>query len=130
MRIRKLGKGQSVIFCIPDEIRFKILALPNKYSRSDIDVSDVLCWAVSETWVDIQRSMPLWAAQGKQYIHQCKLWEAASQGGPIHLSYSRASKFLEPESQSLEDWYQPRCRDAPVLHHQSNESITMRLISE
>ncbi|KAF4259859.1 hypothetical protein KXW81_000287 [Aspergillus fumigatus] len=69
MRMRKLGKGQSVVFCIPDEIRFKILALPHKCSRSDIDVADVLCWAVSETWVDIWRSMPLWAAQAEPKQH-------------------------------------------------------------
>ncbi|KAF7592481.1 hypothetical protein BBP40_000216 [Aspergillus hancockii] len=130
MRMRKLGKGQSVIFCIPDEIKFKILALPNKCSRSSIDVSDVLRWAVSETWVDIRRSMPLWAAQGKRYVHQCRLWEAASQGGKVQLSLSRASEFLEPEAQSLDDRYRPRRGDAPVLHHQSDESTPMCLISE
>ncbi|GFG19284.1 hypothetical protein IFM5058_09909, partial [Aspergillus udagawae] len=43
---------------------------------------------------------------------------------------SRASEFLEPESQSLEDRYRPRRGDAPVLHHQSNESTAMCLISE
>ncbi|KAH1338971.1 hypothetical protein KXX67_009426 [Aspergillus fumigatus] len=122
MRMRKLGKGQSVVFCIPDEIRFKILALPHKCSRSDIDVADVLCWAVSETWVDIRRSMPLWAAQGKRYIQQCRLWEAASQDGKVQLSFSRASEFLEPESQSLDDRYRPRRGEATVLHHQSDET--------
>ncbi|KAH1900111.1 hypothetical protein KXV57_008631 [Aspergillus fumigatus] len=130
MRMRKLGKGQSVVFCIPDEIRFKILALPHKCSRSDIDVADVLCWAVSETWVDIRRSMPLWAAQGKRYIQQCRLWEAASQDGKVQLSFSRASEFLEPESQSLDDRYRPRRGEATVLHHQSDESTPMCLISE
>jgi hypothetical protein len=130
MRMRKLGKGQSVIFCIPDEIKFKILALPNKCSRSNIDVSDVLRWAVSETWVDIRRSMPLWAAQGKRYVHQCRLWEAASQGGKAQLSLSRASDFLEPEAQSLDDRYRPRRGDAPGLHHQPDESTPMCLISE
>ncbi|KAL3412906.1 hypothetical protein V8F44DRAFT_645694 [Aspergillus fumigatus] len=130
MRMRKLGKGQSVIFCIPDEIKFKILALPNKCSRSNIDVSDVLRWAVSETWVDIRRSMPLWAAQGKRYVHQCRLWEAASQGGKAQLSLSRASDFLEPEAQSLDNRYRPRRGDAPFLHHQPDESTPMCLISE
>lgn len=53
MRMRKLGNGQSVVFCIPKEIQFKILALSEKNSKSTINVSDVICWAVSETWIEV-----------------------------------------------------------------------------
>ncbi|KAH2588135.1 hypothetical protein KXW93_007326 [Aspergillus fumigatus] len=74
--------------------------------------------------------MPLWAAQGKRYVHQCRLWEAASQGGKAQLSLSRASDFLEPEAQSLDNRYRPRRGDAPFLHHQPDESTPMCLISE
>ena len=48
MRMRKLGKGQSVVFCIPEEVKCSILELSGKHEKSDIDVSDVLRWAVSE----------------------------------------------------------------------------------
>jgi hypothetical protein len=42
MRMRKLGKGQSVVFCIPEEIQVKILGCTAKLQASDIAVSDVL----------------------------------------------------------------------------------------
>ncbi|KAB5525653.1 hypothetical protein GE09DRAFT_1257349 [Coniochaeta sp. 2T2.1] len=64
MRMRKLGKGQSVVFCVPEEIRMKILDVTGKPENSDIDVSDVLIWSIHETYSDLRKSMPLWAAQG------------------------------------------------------------------
>lgn len=71
--MRKLGKGQSVIFCIPEEIKFSILELSEKHDKLDIDVLDVLCWAIAGTWTDTQCSMPLWATQGQQFKRQCML---------------------------------------------------------
>lgn len=59
MRMRKLGKGQSVVFCVPQEMNTKILALKADAGDSNIDVYDILCWVVSETFNDIRRSMPL-----------------------------------------------------------------------
>ena len=55
MRMRKLGKGQSVVFCIPDEIRRRIQELTKQPIDADISVSDVLRWAISETFIDIRR---------------------------------------------------------------------------
>lgn len=69
MRMRKLGKGQSVIFCIPEEVKSSILELTDKHEKSDIDVSDVLQWAVSETWMDTRHSMPLWVTQFQKTMH-------------------------------------------------------------
>lgn len=69
MRMRKLGKGQSVVFCVPEEIETKILTCTFKPDNASIDVLDVLSWAISETCVDVSRSMPLWAAQGKRFEH-------------------------------------------------------------
>lgn len=83
MRMRKLGKGQSVVFCVPEEIRSKILSIIGKPSGYDIDVSEVLRWAVSETWADMQRSIPLWAIQGERFERQNNLWSKARRGGEI-----------------------------------------------
>jgi len=68
MRMRNLGKGQSVAFCIPAEIQTKILAISGKNDATTIDVSDVLVWSIHETYVNLQRSMPLWAAQGTRFL--------------------------------------------------------------
>ncbi|KAJ5383167.1 hypothetical protein N7517_001078 [Penicillium concentricum] len=72
--MRKLGKGQSVVFYIPRDIQFKILALSGKHTNSEITVSDVLRWAVSETWTELRHRMPIWAVQGKRFERQRAIW--------------------------------------------------------
>ncbi|KAB2100064.1 hypothetical protein AG0111_0g11729 [Alternaria gaisen] len=67
MRMRKLGKGQSIVFCIPEEIQTKILQCISKSCSTEIEVSDLLAWAIAETWADMRRNIPLWAAQGHRY---------------------------------------------------------------
>ncbi|KAF2653745.1 hypothetical protein K491DRAFT_780118 [Lophiostoma macrostomum CBS 122681] len=106
MRMRKLGKGQSVIFCIPEEIQNKILERTAKRNSADIDVSDVLTWTIAETWADMRRSVPLWATQGVRYeTHKDHLNGAET-------TVEQAKEFLEKEAQTLEDRYQPRTRES------------------
>ena len=117
--------GQSVVFCIPEEIKIKILA---RTSKRDIDVSDVLCWAISDTWVDILRSMPLWATQGQRFERQSEIWAGARTKNGLVISQVQASKFLESESQSLEDRYRPyptakSSSFVPFPQHKNNNLI-------
>ncbi|RDW69108.1 uncharacterized protein DSM5745_08868 [Aspergillus mulundensis] len=121
MRMRDLGKGQSVVFCMPAEIKTKILSLIGKPDNYTIEVSDVLRWAVSETWVEMQRNIPLWAVQGERFERQCILWRKA-RGGAIPENHAKL--FLEPESQSLEQRYRPRAdkNAAPFLVSASNKN--------
>lgn len=65
MRMRKLGKGQSVVFCVSDEIRAKIMERRAATRSSDITVPKVILWSISETHSEIRRSMPLWAVQAR-----------------------------------------------------------------
>ena len=130
MRMRKLGKGQSVIFCVPEEVQSSILELTGKHDKSNIDVSDVLQWAVTETWMDTRRSMPLWATQGQRFERQCTLWNETRQEGELHMSARQAKEFLEPESQTLEHRYRPRHNDAPIVNGSTqfpNENIQRML---
>ncbi|KAB8071219.1 hypothetical protein BDV29DRAFT_159701 [Aspergillus leporis] len=115
MRLRKLGKGQSVVFCIPEEIKVKVLSLTGKQNECNIEVSDVLRWAISETWLDLRRSIPLWAVQGERYTYQSKLWHEIGQDDGSTMSVSQAQGFLEPESQSLECRYRPQDKYKPFL---------------
>lgn len=103
--MRKLGKGQSVVFCIPEEIRTKIFSLSGT-STGSIGVPDVIHWALTETWVDTYRSIPLWAVQGKRFDHQNALWN--SYHDQIEIPSEQAKAFLEEESQTLEQRYRPR----------------------
>ena len=106
--MRKLGKGQSLVFCIPDEIQAKILQLKEVTEPSSVEVLDVLCWSISETFHDHRRSMPLWAMQGRRFINQQKIWEAARRDGCLELPKDMAEQFLEDELQSLDHRYRPR----------------------
>lgn len=114
MRMRKLGKGQSVIFYIPDEIKSNIISLTGHRDELDIDVSDVLCWAISETWHDIQRSIPLWATQAERFGRQSVLWDKARKDGQTTMTTAQAIEFLEPEYQSLESRYRPGWHRSPL----------------
>ena len=108
MRMRKLGQGQSIVFCVPEEIKIKILARMSKPDCSPVEVVDVLCWAISETCIDLQRSMALWAAQGRRFESQKLLWEQTKTNDVLTMTATQAEAFLEQESQSLADRYHPR----------------------
>ncbi|OKL56628.1 hypothetical protein UA08_08214 [Talaromyces atroroseus] len=105
MRMRKLGHGQSVVFCVPDEIQYKIREQTGKVSPEKIDVSDVLSWAIRGTWEDTKKSIPLWAAQGERFVSHARLWDEIA--GHSAMSSEQAKSFLEEEAQSLEQRYQP-----------------------
>ncbi|OJJ43588.1 hypothetical protein ASPZODRAFT_28243 [Penicilliopsis zonata CBS 506.65] len=112
MRMRGLGHGQTVVFCVPEEIQAKITPEPRS-----ITVSDVLCWVISETATDMRRSIPLWAAQGRRFQRQEALWEA-------DVDSVHAQLFLEDESQSLSERYQPKQQE--VIDTAPADAITAR----
>ncbi|EJT69150.1 hypothetical protein GGTG_13259 [Gaeumannomyces tritici R3-111a-1] len=101
MRMRKLGKGQSITFCVPQEIETKIL---QRAGKNSIEVMDVLEWSIHETFADIQRSIPLWAVQGRRYAHQKSIY---SQAGSGLITQDLANKLLEDEAQAIDDLYRP-----------------------
>ncbi|KAL6876310.1 hypothetical protein HDV57DRAFT_502181 [Trichoderma longibrachiatum] len=109
MRMRKLGKGQSVVFCIPREIEQKILMQRDCESprAEQITVSDVLCWTISETWLDLRRTVPLWLTQGVRFYEQVALWRQSTFESSCDCRVW-AKKFLEAEAQSLDFRYRPR----------------------
>ncbi|EQB48641.1 hypothetical protein CGLO_12121 [Colletotrichum gloeosporioides Cg-14] len=133
MRMRKLGKGQSVVFCVPNEIQQKISLLSHVQNPTEIDVSDVLEWAVSETFVDLHRGIWLWANQGRRHQRHRLLWQEVYVDGSTTFNASHAEKFLEEEAQTLESRYRPVQRDSEELNHSSDNAhvdpITERLLS-
>jgi hypothetical protein len=92
MRMRKLGKGQSVVFCGSIEVQRKILKC-NRKTEGPIEVADVLKWSISETCTHMRKSIPLWATQGIRHQNR----RAASSGLP--MSKKMVKLLLEPEAQ-------------------------------
>ncbi|KAH0835817.1 hypothetical protein J3R83DRAFT_9676 [Lanmaoa asiatica] len=106
MRMRKLGHGHSVTFFAPPEVDRSIRAATGK-KDSNIRVStvDILCWAIHETWADIQQRAPHWAQQGMSHKSRHDAWIRFRDNeiGPEQLS----DEWLRPELKSLADLYGP-----------------------
>ncbi|KAG5659563.1 hypothetical protein KAF25_002122 [Fusarium avenaceum] len=106
MRMRKLGKGQSVEFCVPWEIEQKIVHLKTqeKVGGDEVVVSDVLNWVITETCLDLRKAIPLWLNQGVRFGRQQAFW-SQSEG---NVASGWAEQFLEDEAQTLDQRYRPR----------------------
>lgn len=119
--MRKLGEGQSVVFCIPHEVEQKILELEAHGSGDDsssiagatsIGVLEVLLWSIHETIIDLQKSMPLWATQGQRFDRQEEIWKDSMTHEGIQMTKPQAGRFLEDEAQSLELRYRPHSHNS------------------
>lgn len=110
MRMRKLGAGQSVTFCVSPEMQKRIRSLAHLEPSHPLTVTDILVCAIAETWEDTRRSLPLWAAQGLQHQHQELVWERAETSNK--LSTVDIQDYMEDEAQSLEQRYRPIPRGA------------------
>lgn len=97
MRMRKLGKGQSVVLCAPKEIQRKILECTDKSHSSQIEVKHVLLWCIQNTLTHIRKCVLPWAVQGKRHYERLGTLDA----NPGIISES----VLEPEAQTLQERY-------------------------
>ncbi|KAJ8068302.1 hypothetical protein OCU04_003865 [Sclerotinia nivalis] len=97
MRMRKLGKGQSVVFCAPNDIRRKILECVQRTASHEIEVKDVLLWCIKNTLDHIRKCVVPWAIQGKRHYERLAILRASPGIVPESIQ--------EPESQSLEERY-------------------------
>ena len=103
MRMRKLGHGQSVMFCASPEITRDMSSL--RRSNAELDVLDVLRWAIAGTCRHTKQSIPLWAIQGMRYQRQHALWLPHATEADPELTAEVAGRFLEEEAKSLEARY-------------------------
>lgn len=106
MRMRQLGKGQSVVLCLNEEIQRRIIQCTSKAVVTDISVSDVVAWTIKETCQDLSRCMSLWASQGLRYEKHKNLFRG------ISTTKEEAEGFLEEEAQTLDSRYRPLARSA------------------
>src|SRR4051812_25812195 len=99
MRMRKLGRGQSVAFLVPPEVRQRMRMRQSPCSNRKISSADVLEWSISETWDDCRSSIRLWAAQGIRFQVQEARRERADKavGGRTKIPIEQAAEFLEKD---------------------------------
>ncbi|KAN0084491.1 hypothetical protein V8E55_007995 [Tylopilus felleus] len=139
MRMRKLGHGHSVMFFAPPGVDQNIrVAFSKTDPNTPITTIDILCWAIHETWADIQQRAPFWAQQGMNHRSRSDAWRRF-----VHRKFTSerlSDAWLQPELKPLADLYAPcdnkttssdllavhsdirqRCKDLGVLSISSAE---------
>jgi len=102
MRLRKLGHGQSVLIVAPPEIDRAIRVATQLGFDDEVQVADILRWAMLETCADIRRQTPHWVEQGLAYStrqYSETMFEQTSE-----VDYLR-NAWLRPEAKTLEQLY-------------------------
>ncbi|KAF3484464.1 uncharacterized protein GIQ15_03788 [Arthroderma uncinatum] len=129
MRMRKLGKGQSVMFCAPMEVERKILDCSGKGAGDRVEVADVLRWSIQETGAHTKRSIPLWATQGVRHQRRHTVWSDLLGDSTATFPLDAVESLLEPEAQSLQKRYgfdRQSIEEEVLLDHVRNESLSKR----
>ena len=106
MRMRKLGRGHTVMFFAPFDVDQNIRFVASKKDKSiPITTADILHWAVRETWTDIQQRAYHWAQQGMNHRSRYNAWSffCRKELTPEKL----AEAWLQPDSKPLDDLYSP-----------------------
>lgn len=127
--MRKLGKGQSVMFCGPMEVENKILRASGKPECANIEVADVLQWSIAQTCIHTKRCVPLWATQGIRHQRRHIAWSEYSSNDCEESALKIAKSLLEPEAQTLENRYgfgERRFEEQLLLSNFKDESLSKR----
>ena len=104
--MRKLGHGHSVMFLAPLEVDGSIRAVAAKDDHKiSVTTTDILLWAIHETWTDIQERAPYWAQQGISHNSRYKAWTSFCNNELTREQLADA--WLQPELKSLTDLYAP-----------------------
>lgn len=116
MRMRKLGVGQSVMFCAPLEVDRRIREAGSLGPSADIKVLDVLRWSMSESCSEILHNVPHWAAQGMNYEKRTVSELSDSSTRRSTLKQTLRAAWLQPEARTLEQLYGLSERSAGLRH--------------
>ncbi|KAK2608816.1 hypothetical protein QQS21_002673 [Conoideocrella luteorostrata] len=108
MRMRELGKGQSVTFCVPHEIENRIREFQELTLEEDISALHVVLWTIEQTFAETSRLMPNWARQGGRHEREAELWDRARSGNTINMTKDLAKQFREDAVLTIEAQYQIR----------------------
>ncbi|KAI0321335.1 hypothetical protein OF83DRAFT_1168575 [Amylostereum chailletii] len=116
MRMRKLGHGQSVMFCAPAEVDTRILEARTNANPAaavgPVAVLDIIRWAMLVSIDDVKRNVPQWAQQGMDQARRHTALAIYSNPGANSQPASEAEKiemlkgaWLQPEARTLEVLY-------------------------
>ena len=102
MRMRKLGYGQSVVFCVPPEVDRRIRVAEEIATSRSVCVIDVLSWVMSNTCSDIEHHIPHWVQQGVDYHKRQGGYTSSTSQADVELV---KNAWLHPAARSLAELY-------------------------
>ncbi|KAF9260099.1 hypothetical protein L218DRAFT_1003041 [Marasmius fiardii PR-910] len=107
MRMRKLGRGQSIVYMAPRDVDSVIRERAKKGDDEIISSRDVVLWAMLETCADIKHYVPHWVQQGVDFAAREEGWKklAAVPEDPLQALEAIKSSWLRPEARSLQEMY-------------------------
>ncbi|KAI9432033.1 hypothetical protein H4582DRAFT_1884511 [Lactarius indigo] len=126
MRMRQLGKGQSVVFFAPGEVDRRIRGLIPRGQESDkgVCVTDILRWAMHETCWDIGHYLPHWAQQGVDHHRRFSAYKQYNSTGNLDVL---KNSWVQRESRTLEEMYEPTSNAQVVgLSPEINGTLSLR----
>ena len=120
MRMRSLGKGQTVVLFLNGEARRQVAQDAGLPEEQDIRTDLLLFWVASNTAQQLQTSVVLWALQGASFAVREPFVQHISKGafGSGTAPAGIEKLCLEPEAFALSAYSQqlapqPACEDIP-----------------
>jgi hypothetical protein len=95
------------MFFAPTDVDRSIRSATQKADTDDVDVVDILHWAMLETCLDIQMRAFNWVQQGSDFNSRHSAWTQFAHAPTTSNSILKTT-WLQPEERSLEDMYAPR----------------------
>lgn len=127
--MRKLGKGQSVLFCASVDIQRKILECSGKSDHDVVEVADVLKWSIEETHINTRKCCPLWATQGLIFQRQEVARTNALGQGQEQFPVEIANSMHEKEAQTIVeryDWEKSTSDERVLFNHGNDNALSRR----
>ncbi|KAG8923921.1 hypothetical protein FRC02_010799 [Tulasnella sp. 418] len=104
MRMRKLGRGHTIMFFAPLEVDHSIRVSAGVSRDNPIQTKDVVLWTMFESCLEVQHRIPQWAQQGMDYRKREAAWIRFNKSPNFSMKHLEAA-WLQNDARSLEEMY-------------------------
>ncbi|KAG8924836.1 hypothetical protein FRC02_010155 [Tulasnella sp. 418] len=104
MRMRKLGRGQTVMFVAPPEVDHSIRVAAGVEQNDPITTKDIVLWTMFESCLEVLQRIPQWAQQGMDHRKRESAWMKFNNSARASAD-SLIETWLQNEARSLDEMY-------------------------
>lgn len=101
MRMRKLGRGQSITFYVGYDIEKEMREMLSLSNPEKLGPQHVLFWSMRQAVNDQFRVMPLWARQGRSYMQRDAAWKKVVNADSIKVPEHFRRSFVQRTTSSV-----------------------------